>query len=327
MTSDDPTPDARPDRPAAGNDFPDWLRQLEQEIQPSRWVRLRIRLHRVGGGLLAVVGALLVCGLLVTAGTVAYRHARRPGSSAYPTAGPSAGVGADPTASPTTAAGAFAGTPAAAFPQGVAGIILPAAEPTGAFTAKQVAAGLAKVRAAMVTARLDRAFMTAKDPERLVRQFAPEDRDYLRWEFGTERWPTYATRLAPDARLAPDQPRVKGTVTYRATREPDGARVLEVTTNFVWAYAFARPGAAPGAGVAVLHDTLVWHLPHPDDVRPGSKGLRLWSNKAYGWNLDCALIRQGLLDAGRPDYTSAGTTEDPDQLYDPNHPIAVKDHC
>lgn len=327
MTSDHatPEPEAGPPFPDRPDDFPEWVYQLEREIQVGRAARLGIgfrrRARRLAGGL----SALLVLGLLAYAGTVAYRYAQRREESS--TASPASGVRTTASASPTPIAGPFDGTPAATFPVGAAGIVLPPAKRTGDFTAKQVAAGLAKVRTALVTARLDRAFMTAKDPERLARQFAPDARAGVRKDFTTETVASYATRLAPGARLTADQPRVKGDVHYRASRDATGIRVLEVTTNFVWVYAFQDAGPAPADGVVVLHDTVVWHVTHPDDVTPGGRGLWLYQMQSYGWNLDCLTIRQGLVKPGGFNPAAEPFTEDPAKLYDPDHPIAVPNAC
>ncbi|WP_446219091.1 hypothetical protein [Micromonospora sp. IBHARD004] len=332
MTSDDPThePPSRPDRPRADPaGFPDWLHQLEKELRVSRSVRLRIWCRRRAGRLLAGVGALLALALLTTVGTVGYGYARRPAPKAYPTISQPPGVSATSTASPPPAAGPFDGTPAAAFPAGAAGITLPPAKRTGDFTAKQVSDGLAKVRAALVTARLDRTFMTAKDPDRLVRQLAPDVQARVRKDFASGAFANYATRLAPGARLAPEQPRVKGRITYRATRSPHGVRVLEVTTNFVWAYAFRPARVVPGDGVVVVHDTLVWELPYPGDVRSRADGLWLADMRSYGANVDCAAFDKGLLNIGEASDPEpvVTTTADPDSLYDPDRSLDIPDSC
>ena len=309
MTSADPTPEpsSRPDPARPGSaEFPDWLHQLEKEIRLGRTVRLRIWFRRRAGRLLAGVGALVALALLATLGTVGYGYARRPGPKAYPTISQPPGVYATSTASPPPAAGPFDGTPAAAFPQGAAGITLPPAKRTGDFTAKQVSAALTKVRAALVTARLDRTFMTAKDPERLVRQFAPDERADIRKDFTSDVFANFATRLAPGARLAPEQPRVKGRVTYRATRNPRGVPVLAVTTNFVWAYAFRTAGVYPGDGVVIVHDTLVWELPHPGDVRSGANGLWLDRHAVLRRERRLRRVRQGTAGRRQGERSGAG---------------------
>ncbi|KAB1904797.1 hypothetical protein, partial [Micromonospora sp. AMSO31t] len=303
MSSDDLTPEPpRLDRPSGGGpeEIPDWVRQLEREIHVGPAARLRIWFGRHARGLRLGVGAVLVLALLAYVGAAGYRYVKRPADPhrAYPTVSPPAGVQATTAASPPPAAGPFDGTPAGAFPEGAAGITLPSAKATGGFTAKQVSGTLTKIRAALVTARLDRAFMTAKDRERLVRQFAPDARRHLREDLSDVEFLTFATRLAPGARLLPDQPRVKGRITYRAARDDQGIRVLRVTTNFVWAYAFQSPRAEPGDGVVVVHDTLIWEVPHPDDVPPPNRGLWLTDIRAYTANVDCAASDKGLLDIG-----------------------------
>ncbi|WP_200209025.1 hypothetical protein [Micromonospora coerulea] len=269
--------------------------------------------------------------LVATLGTVGYGYARRPGPQAYPTISQPPGVYATSSASPPPAAGPFDGTPAAAFPAGAAGITLPPAKRTGDFTAKQVSAGLAKIRTALITARLDRTFMTAKDPERLVRQFASDQRASIRQDFASDAFANFATRLAPGARLAPQQPRVKGRITYRAHRNARGVRVLEVTTNFVWAYAFRTAPVAPGDGVVIVHDTLVWELPYPGDVRSRANGLWLTHMQSYGVNIDCAAFDKGLLNSGeasdREQAITGTATVDPDSLYDPDRALDIPDTC
>lgn len=326
MTTDDPATD-RTDR----EDFPDWLRQLERDIRPGPGVRLRIWCRRRSRRLKGGAAVLVVLALLV--GAAAYRSGqlRRPGPAAHAaaasgaTASPAAGPGA--TAAPTAAPGPFAGTPAAGWPAGAAGIVLPPAHRAGDFSTAQVSAGLAQVRAALLTARLDRAFMAGRSPDPLLRHFAPAARASVRKDYTTETIATYATRLAPDARLAPDPPRVSGRITYQATRDGNGVRELAVTTNFVWVYGFRDPGARSGYSVVLLHDTVVWHLPYPDDVAAASRGLWLYDMSSYGWGLDCGTIRQGLIRPGGLDPAAAPFPEDPEALYDPDHPIAVPTHC
>lgn len=231
-----------------------------------------------------------------------------------------------PSASPTAAIGPFDDTPAAAFAPGQAGITLPPAKRTGPFTERQVAAALAKVRKALVTARLDRRFMSTRDTEPFVRQFARDARAGLREDFTTDTFAAYATRLAPGARLTADQPRVKGRISYRATRDPDGIRILAVTTNFVWAYAFPTDRTTPGDGVVVVHDTVVWSVPHPDDVNRSSEGLWIEKADSYAANIDCAAFAKGLLALGTP--RSGGAADpDPDAVFDPDATLNLPDSC
>ncbi|MFR9775499.1 hypothetical protein ACL02O_05520 [Micromonospora sp. MS34] len=337
MTNDRPDSAAprNPDPPFIPGDgpgpAPEWLRRPGVDAGSSRAARLRLRLSRHSGKLLGVATALLLLAFVGVVGgavLVSMPQARGRPVVVYPTISQPAGEQAGTSAPPPLVTDPFDGTPAAAFPQGQAGIALPAAKRTGPFTGKQVAAALAKVRTALVTARLDRRFMTTRDAEPLIRQFAPDARADLRKDFASDKFAAYATRLAPGARLTADQPRAKGRIAYRATRDADGIRILAVTTNFVWAYAFETDSRVPGDGVVVVHDTVVWSVPHPDDVDRGSNGLWIEQADSYAANIDCAAFDEGLLDLGAPSYSGADDPDpDPDAVFDPDKALDLPDTC
>ncbi|MDZ5442632.1 hypothetical protein U2F26_07795 [Micromonospora sp. 4G57] len=327
-----PDPPSHPDpwtAPADGlGTIPDWLRHPQFDAEPSRADRRRIWLSRHSVKLLGGAAALLLLTFFGLVGTTGYRALQRWGEppAAHPTISLPTGEQASSSASPPSAAGPFDGTPAAAFPEGAAGIALPAAKPTGPFSKKQVAAALAKVRTALVTARLDRRFATTKDPEPFIRQFAPDARADLRKDFASDVFATYATKLTPGARMTGDQLRAKGRISYRATKDAGGIRILEVTTNFVWAYAFRTSGTVPGDGVVVVHDTVVWSVPHPDDVDRSSNGLWIEEANSFASNIDCAAFDKGLLDLGTPSF-GGPDDPDPDAVFDPDKTLDLPDTC
>ncbi|MFG2054968.1 hypothetical protein ACGFI9_13145 [Micromonospora sp. NPDC048930] len=312
-------------RPATG---PQWPPQPDVAAGSARGGRLRSWLSPRSGNLLTVVTVLLTLafvGVVGVAVLVSMPPARgRP--VVFPAISRPPVEPARTSASPPAATGPFDGTPAAAFRQGQAGIALPAAKRTGPFTEKQVAAALAKVRTALVTARLDRRFMTTTDPEPLVRQFARDARADLRKDFTSDTFAAYATRLAPGARLTADQPRVKGRISYRSTKDADGIRILAVTTNFVWAYAFPTSSTVPGDGLVVVHDTVVWSVPHPDDVSGSSNGLWIEDADSYAANIDCAAFAKGLLKPGARSL-SGPDDPDPDAVFDPDATLDLPDSC
>ncbi|MFV2111438.1 hypothetical protein ACFHW0_03735 [Micromonospora sp. LOL_025] len=328
--ADEPSPPGRP-APLACDDepgrVPEWLRQPDEEHPVGTRERLRLFWEEHTRAVIAVVGGALVLVLLLGVGW--FDLWRRAGETprSYPTTSPPPGVSATSDATPAPPADNFAGTPAAAFAEGAAGITLPPARRTGVFSASEVAAALADVRAAMLLARLDRKFLAGGELDRFVRMFAPESRSSMRADFRDSSFASYATRLAPGARLTADQPRVKGRVTYRATRDSDGIRVLEITTNFVWAYAFRTLDPTPGAGVVVVHDTVVWHVPHPDDVTKAGVGLWLVEADSYASNMDCVSIDKGLLALGASSYGLPLDTEDPDAVFDPDRSLDIADTC
>ncbi|MET7969862.1 hypothetical protein [Micromonospora sp. NPDC005305] len=314
------TPGHRPGPPAA----PDWSRRPPPVAGgPGHDGGRRGWLGRHSGSLLTAVTALLLLAFVgVVGGAILVSMPSSGGRPVvFPTFGPPTGAPAPTSAAPARASGPFDGTPAAGFAQGQAGIALPAAKRTGPFTEKQVAAALTKVRAVLVTARLDRRFMTTDDPEPLIRQFAPDARAGLRESFTSDTFAAYATRLAPGARLTADQPRVKGRISYRATKDADGVRILAVTTNFVWSYAFPTDGTAPGDGLVVVHDTVVWSMPHPDDVKRGSNGLWIEDANSYAANVDCAVFDRGLLGPGTRGFGG------PDPVFDPAATLDLPDTC
>jgi hypothetical protein len=81
---------------------------------------------------------------------------------------------------------AFAGTPAANYPKGTAGITLPPAKAVLGFSARQVAADLAKVRTALIASRLDPRMIDRHDTSGFVRLLAPTSQAYAEKQFGTE---------------------------------------------------------------------------------------------------------------------------------------------
>jgi hypothetical protein len=320
-----PTPGHRPGPPTA----PEWLRQPPPvAADPSRDDGLQGWLSRHSGSLLTGATALLLVAFVgVVGGAVLVSMPSAGGRPVvYPMFGPTASTPAATSAAPPRAAGPFDGTPAAGFPQGQAGIALPAAKRTGPFTEKQVAAALVKVRKVLVTARLDRRFMTTDDPERLVRQFAHDARADLRKSFASDTFAAYATRLAPGARLTADQPRVKGRISYRATKDADGIRILAVTTNFVWSYAFQTSSSVPGDGLVVVHDTVVWSMPHPHDVERSSNGLWIEDANSYAANIDCAAFDKGLLGLGTRSF-GGPDGPGPDAVFDPATTLDLPDTC
>ncbi|MEU9823711.1 hypothetical protein [Micromonospora chersina] len=337
-----PTPAQRPGPPAA----PEWQRRPPPGAfgppggaGPGRDGGRRTWPGRNSGSLLTGATALLLLAFVgvVGAAVLVSMPSARGRPVVFPTFGPPSGAPsaapaatsaapAATSAAPPRASGPFDGTPAAAFPHGEAGIVLPAAKRTGPFTEKQVAAALAKVRKVLVTARLDRRFITDDDPEPLVRQFARDARAGLRKAFASDTFAAYATRLAPGARLTADEPRVRGRISYRATKDADGIRILAVTTNFVWSYAFPTNSTVPGDGLVVVHDTVVWSVPHPDDVESTSTGLWIEDANAYAANVDCAAYDKGLLDLGAHGLDGPGGPN-LDAVFDPTATLDLPDTC
>ncbi|MEU0078140.1 hypothetical protein ABZY58_09595 [Micromonospora tulbaghiae] len=86
-------------------------------------------------------------------------------------------------------------------------------------------------------------------------------------------------------------------------------------------------GSRSGHSVVVLHDEIVWRLPHADDVARADRGLWLHRMSSYGSGVDCDAVKLGLIRPGGLDPAGVGSPEDPDALYDPEHPIELPVSC
>ncbi|MER7332422.1 MULTISPECIES: hypothetical protein [unclassified Micromonospora] len=281
---------------------PSWMRESEAERVLTRSERFRLGWARHSGKLLGGIAALVTLSFLAVVGTIGFGVYERvrdnepilPERRAAP--GP-----VRPTDADGNSVSPWAATPAESFAAGKDAIALPPAKAAAPFTAKQVADGLAKVRQALVEGRVDRSMLLANDPKPFLGLIAPDNRDEVRRDLADGAALNYVTRVADEAdpRLDnADTVRARGTVTYRATTDPDGIRVLEITTSFIWVYHFDLWRAQehpPGAELATVRDEVVWHVPHPDDVRSSSRGLWVHEAASTLYNADCAGIRRGFL--------------------------------
>ena len=283
----------------------DWAEQTERRVR-----------RRQGWRGLARKAPLILAGVLV-AGLLALTVPRMfpvRNTTASPTA-------ATPSVAP---AGPFEGTPAAAYPQGAAGITLPKAAAVAGFTAAQVDADLKQVRAAMIAGRLDDAMLTGHDPARLIAMLAPDQRDVVtRWFHGVT-FTRIATWIDPAVKLDPgEQPRVSGKMTY-ASVVSGGLRTLRVTTNFIWVYAFVGPKRP----LAAVHDQVDWEFPSTVHLKAGDRGMWVGNTKSYSAWVDCDASYRGLLAPTRP---AAGPrpadSEDPMALLRADHALEIADDC
>ncbi|MFD7653251.1 hypothetical protein ACFV4N_04645 [Actinosynnema sp. NPDC059797] len=189
----------------------------------------------------------------------------------------------------------FARTTAADWADGADGVVAPEAGPVGGFTAEQVADAYARVRQAVVTARLDRRVVADHDLEPLFALFAPDLRDSLRTLFDGRNdgeAALVATRADPGSRLAEAEPKVRGEM----VAEAGPAGELVVRTDYTIAYAFDpdRPEAVRGPldAVAVARFQVRYA------VRSGSPGVEgLWADESVGTlhSIACSAAKRGYL--------------------------------
>ncbi|QKW20117.1 hypothetical protein HUT16_14530 [Kitasatospora sp. NA04385] len=244
-TIDEPGPaDGGPGRP--DNPF-------EQTTAPERPKRTR----SVRDGLLLV---LVITAVLVGLGAAGVGRSKAPKSSALPSVGAetAAPSSAPPTVAPDvpTPEHPWSGSPAEAWPNGADGIGMPDSTPaTGVFSAKQVAADLAAVKAYLVASNLDPQVVSGASAQPVLDLMDRQDADLLAKALAhpsAENDPTsWLSRFDP-AWAVPVTTEVK--VQGRISFEGDGDRGMLVHTDVTYVYAL-RPGpdagkAAPGGTAA-----------------------------------------------------------------------------
>ena len=262
--------------------LPDWLRSSQTEHQPTGWDRVRFFSARHNGALLLglglVMALLMVVGGVVLFGRVADGVRTSASASPTPSAHPAGEQGRRTTGPVRRVAGGLLAPPRR--PCGCA-----AAKSTGPFTAAQVRTALESVRKALIESRVDIS-MFSGDPSRSSR-CSPRRLANNSGETSRTAASCGTPRGWRRRRSGSSASRADGRVSYRATRQ-DGIRVLEVSTEFVWAYPFDVDLRAPaGASVVALRDQVVWQVPHPDDVPASARGL--WVHLGGGRDLECGL--------------------------------------
>lgn len=295
----------------------EWAEQTERRVRrTSGWRGLARKLPWILTG-------VLVAGLLALAVPRMFSAPHAGSTTGYPTASVPSGIGATSTrsAAPTDP---FAGTPAATYPKGAAGITLPRVAAVTGFTAAQVGADLKQVRAAMIAGRLDDTMLTGHDPARLIAMLAPDQRaEATKW-FQETSFTRVATWIDPAVRLDPgEQPRVSGRVTYSSVVS-GGLRTLRVTTNFIWVYAFTGANRP----LAAVHDEVEWEFPATAKLRAGDRGMWVGNTKNYSAWVDCVAAERGLLAPTRPEAAPHPSgSEDPNALLEADHSLEITDEC
>jgi hypothetical protein len=218
----------------------------------------------------------------------------------------------------------YAGTPAENFAVGSAGIVLPPVDDLPGMTSEQINAALIQVKHALEASHLDPRMLQHRDPSPLLDLLAPDSASVVAGRLGTGDYGTTLIRLAPGAVLA-DTPRVNGQMTYSRV-DWRGTPALSVVTNYVWAYAFAKP-----EGVVVVHSETTWMFPLVNDLRPTSRGMYLGRTSGYWHGMDCAAAAKGFTaPAPKVDHAANPGYSDNDPLdayFDPSRPLRVESGC
>ncbi len=277
------------------------VRRAEREARVRRLRSLPRRPRRFWAGLAIAVAAVLLAWAVVESGS-----------------GSTAGRGGRPVDLDEP----FAGTSAASWADGEAGVAVPGAGPVGVYSAEQVEAAYQRVREAVVAARLDRRVVRDHDLEPLFGLFAPDLRESLRVLFDGRNdgeAALVATRVDRGARLAEVEPKVRGRMV--AEVGPEGE--LAVRTDYTFAYAFQpdRPEAVRGpSDVVALSRFQVRY-----SVRTGSPGVEgLWADASAGslHSVACSSAKRGYL---APAFTEPSLPAGLD--FDLSAPSSPADGC
>ncbi|MEU9185199.1 hypothetical protein AB0D14_11655 [Streptomyces sp. NPDC048484] len=152
----------------------------------------------------------------------------------------------------------FAGSPAARYADGAAGIVPPDAKAVGVFSKEQVALALEQTKTLLVDANLDRGTLLGGTPETVLDSVLdpkqPDLVDDLESSLrkpGKDRDPLrFFSRFDPDeVRLVGDVVKTRGRTTFKAG--PDGAVDIHTDYTFVYALAPADPDSTEVARTIV----------------------------------------------------------------------------
>jgi hypothetical protein len=197
-------------------------------------------------GRLTVPLALLL--VLALAGGLAWvRFGRRPGSVGHPTPTNQVQAVSSTAASPISP---FAGTPAAAWDNGAAGIVVPVARPVGPFTAAQVALAYSLTRKLLTAAALNKQILLGGQPTAFERLLSNDQRSDFRASLrktglnkdGSDRnLRSWLVAFAPGSTvLVGSEVKVRGTMTASAGTV-QGGHVLFIGINYRFVYAVEPP--------------------------------------------------------------------------------------
>ena len=144
----------------------------------------------------------------------------------------------------------FAGTPAVNYANGAAGIVIPAARPTGDYTATQVKAAYAATRRLLIAADLDGQTLRGGAPDAFANLLPSRQRsefvdgldkiglDKQGYELSTRAW--IASFAPGSTRFIGTTIKVHGVMSAR-TAIADGTPVLRVDVNYIFVYPVEPP--------------------------------------------------------------------------------------
>jgi hypothetical protein len=212
----------------------------------------------------------------------------------------------------------FAGTLAAKYAEGDAGIAPPPAAATGPWTADQVREVLGKTKQTLVAARIEPTMVEQGNTAAYLATISEGARGTVSKSLKSADALGYVSRLAPGYQLtAPIRVKGKMTVTLGPKQE------LVIGADYVWISPVVgsvpvAPGGA-GSSLVVLHTVESYQWFSPKGIAPADTGLRPGPGQIAKLNLDCAQARGGLL-ALPSAQTGDAPAAPPAKAFDPATP-------
>ncbi|MBB1159947.1 hypothetical protein [Amycolatopsis dendrobii] len=301
---------------------PDWQRHAEKEA----WTGLRRDRRRARRRPAAIWGAVVI--VAAAAGFYLWQRGTTPEQVAG--SGPAVLTSTTTAPAPTDLPGygrvdlarPFLNTPAQNWPEGIAGLKIPAPAKVGAFSAKQVGAAQEQVKHAVEVAQFDKNVLEGHHPEGYVGLFAPDQRGDL-----TAHIRHYVIYLAEGYRLLPVQPRMTGKMTVR----PGETGELLVHVSYVVAYAF-DPGSRIVNGPADLEPFVRvdtdYILRNGSGWAPGDRGLWAGDGGSFYTSVACRTGKSDDLAPAfsDPNYDAPSMSPQPGE-FDPDKPLPTKGNC
>ncbi|GGP42886.1 hypothetical protein [Saccharothrix coeruleofusca] len=301
-----------------------WIRAANRRAKRDiRRARRRARLRAHGGKAVSAVALVAIAALLFGL----YRAGEFDG------VGQAVADSVETAAAPVDLDEPFANTPAEAWADGEAGVVAPAAQPVGEFSAEQVAQAYERVRQAVITARLDLRVVRDHDVEPYLALLAPDLQDHMRPLFDGGNDPEASlvvTRVAKGSELLPVAPKVNGSMRAEAGEPGE----LVVHTDYLVAYAFTGSPAlltSPYDIVAVSRVSVDYVLRSGEGFREGSQGLWAEETDGHWYSISCEAAERGFLAPWVADRAMSGGTPGEfgpsEDYFDPNRPMPTTDGC
>ncbi|GGS14425.1 hypothetical protein GCM10010269_62180 [Streptomyces humidus] len=272
----------------------------------------------------AVIGLPVAAVLAV----VAMRPSLLPGDP-FGAGGPEAAVSPLPaeTAAPTGAPGAvdpetptldrpFAGSPALAWADGAAGIVLPEATPVATLSAAEVEKALQRSRKLLIDANLDPATLRGERPGAALSALDPRQKDLTSLLETALRKPdekhdplSMFSRFDPrELRMVGDVVKTRGRMTFKAGEQAS----VVVHADYTFVYPVTRVDEHAPAGVARTIVRRVLDLEFPDPDKPGKYAFTPGRITVLRYDRDIGNSACDVYDGFlHPGFSTAGTTADP----------------